>query len=117
MEFCPYCDQPVGDEEEWAALIDPSVTGGFLRAHLICLPPEQSSAANEVRIATESLSRPPRRCRDGEDVPEQGWVIQANSQVFRDGELVGQFVDLTGNGRRWAVKYEYLGEDKGYERR
>ncbi len=98
MGFCPRCSQPVGEEEEWTAVVDPSVSGGFLRAHLVCPSPQLGSVAVEGKWAVEVLARPPRYCHEGEDVPQQGWAIQGLSQVFKDGELAGQFLALVTDG-------------------
>jgi hypothetical protein len=109
-EFCPYCDMVVGEEEEWTAVVDPSVSGGKLRAHFVCPPRDPGSAAGEGTTATQILSRPPRRFGEEEETPQRGWAIRGDGQVFKDGALAGQFIAVASSGSRWSLRYDFLGE-------
>jgi hypothetical protein len=107
VDFCAHCDQPVGEHEQWTVV---SASGALFRAHLTCPPPGPVCASAEGTVDTEVLARPPRHCRDDEQVPQRGWVVQGDSQVFKEGELAGQFVALRMNGARWDLEFEFLGE-------
>jgi hypothetical protein len=51
---------------------------------------------NEARWAKQILSRSqfPKFIYEGDAIPKRGWVIEAFSQVFKDGEPVGLFVEM-----------------------
>jgi hypothetical protein len=58
------------------------------------------------------LSEPPQLVRMGEEIPQDGWAIQEETSVFKDGEAVGLYASLTAGPRpgNWNLRYEWIGE-------
>jgi hypothetical protein len=73
------------------------------------MTPEDNGVA-PARWRIQILSRPPQLIRMDEDVPQQGWVIQEETSVFKDGEAVGLYGSLTARPRvgSWNLRYEWI---------
>jgi hypothetical protein len=61
------------------------------------------------------LSRPPRLIGMDEAVPQEGWAIQEETSVFKDGRAVGLYGSLTArpSAGNWNLRYEWIGESPG----
>ena len=58
------------------------------------------------------LSRPPRLIGMDEAVPQDGWAVQEETSVFKDGRAVGLYGSLTArpSAGNWNLRYEWIGE-------
>jgi hypothetical protein len=61
------------------------------------------------------LSHPPQLIRMGEEIPQDGWAIQEETSVFKDGRAVGLYGSLTARPSvgNWNLRYEWIGESPG----
>jgi hypothetical protein len=71
---------------------------------------DQARRPAAARWRIHILSDPPRRFRVGEAVPPEGWAVQEETHVFRDGEAVGLFAGLISTeAGQWNLRYEWVG--------
>jgi hypothetical protein len=65
-----------------------------------------------ARWRIQILTLPPQLIRMGEEVPVDGWAVQEETSVFKDGEVVGLFASLTvrPGAQQWNLRYEWIAE-------
>jgi hypothetical protein len=68
-----------------------------------------------ARWRIQILSHPPQLIGMDETVPQEGWAIQEETSVFKDGRAVGLYGSLTArpNVGSWNLRYEWIGESPG----
>jgi hypothetical protein len=69
---------------------------------------ENGTAPARWRI--QILSRQPQIIRMDDEIPQEGWAVQEETSVFKDGKAVGLFASLTAGPRagNWNLRYEWI---------
>jgi hypothetical protein len=72
----------------------------------------EGNGTTAARWRIQILTLPPRLIRMGEEVPPDGWAVQEETSVFKDGEAVGLFASLTARPavQQWNLRYEWIAE-------
>ncbi len=63
-----------------------------------------------ARWRIQILSQPPQLIGMDEPVPQDGWAVQEETAVFKDGRAVGLYGSLTARrgGGNWNLRYEWI---------
>ena len=63
-----------------------------------------------ARWRIQILSRQPQLIRMDDEIPQEGWAVQEETSVFKDGKAVGLFASLTAapRGGDWNLRYEWI---------
>jgi hypothetical protein len=68
-----------------------------------------------ARWRIQILSRPPQLIGMEDAIPQDGWAVQEETSVFKDGRAVGLYGSLSAkpDAASWNLRYEWIESPPG----